>query len=206
MGQYALVILVSYLLGSIPSGLVLGKLRGKDVRQYGSGNIGSTNVLRTVGIREGVMVLAADVLKGVVAVVIGRYIIGTPAGEMAGGLAAVAGHDWSIYIRFQGGRGVATAAGALIAMSPAVAGAGIGIFIIVVALTRYVSLGSMTAAIGAVAVMGALTALDREPVESLIYIGIAAALIVFQHRDNIGRLLSGTESKLGDDRGRRRIK
>jgi glycerol-3-phosphate acyltransferase PlsY len=206
MGQYALVIVVSYLLGSIPSGLVLGKLRGLDVRRYGSGNIGSTNVLRTVGIREGVVVLVADVLKGVVAVVMGRYIIGTPAGEMAGGLAAVAGHDWSIYIKFQGGRGVATAAGALIVMSPAVAGASICIFIVVVALTRYVSLGSMTAAVGAVATMGALTALDREPVEYLIYIGIAAALIIFQHRDNIARLLSGTESKLGDDQGRRRIK
>ena len=205
MGQYALVIIASYLLGSIPSGLVLGKLRGLDVRRYGSGNIGSTNVLRTVGIREGVVVLVADVLKGVLAVVMGRYIIGTPAGEMAGGLAAIAGHDWSIYIKFQGGRGVATAAGALIVMSPAVAGAGIGIFIIVVALTRYVSLGSMTAAVSAVAVMGALTALDREPVEYLIYIGIAAALIVVQHRDNIGRLLAGTESKLGDDRGRRPV-
>lgn len=205
MGQYALVIIVSYLLGSIPSGLVLGKLRGLDVRRYGSGNIGSTNVLRTVGIGEGVVVLGADVLKGVVATVMGRYIIGTPAGEMAGGLAAVVGHDWSIYIRFQGGRGVATAAGALLVMSPEVTGAGIGIFIIVVALTRYVSLGSMMAAVGAVAVMGALTALDREPVEYLIYIGIAAGLIVFQHRDNIGRLLSGTESKLGDDRGRRPI-
>jgi glycerol-3-phosphate acyltransferase PlsY len=206
MGQYALVIVVSYLLGSIPSGLVLGKLRGLDVRRYGSGNIGSTNVLRTVGIREGVLVLVADVLKGALAVVMGRYIIGTPAGEMAGGLAAVAGHDWSIYIKFQGGRGVATAAGALLVMSPAVAGAGIGIFVVVVALTRYVSLGSMTAAVGAVATMGALTALGREPVEYLIYIGIAAALIVFQHRDNIARLLSGTESKLGDDRGRRLIK
>lgn len=206
MGQYALVIIVSYLLGSIPSGLVLGKLRGLDVRRHGSGNIGSTNVLRTVGIREGVLVLLADVLKGVVAVVMGRYIIGTPAGEMAGGLAAVAGHDWSIYIKFQGGRGVATAAGALLVMSPAVAGAGICTFIVVVALTRYVSLGSMMAAAGAVATMGVLTALDREPVEYLIFIGIAAALIIFQHRDNIARLLSGTESKLGEDRGRRRIK
>jgi len=206
MGQYALVIIVSYLLGSIPSGLVLGKLRGLDVRRYGSGNIGSTNVLRTVGIKEGVIVLVADVLKGVAAVLMGRYIIGTPAGEMAGGLAAVIGHDWSIYIRFQGGRGVATAAGALIVMAPVVAGAGIGIFIVVVALTRYVSLGSMTAALGAVAIIGALTALDREPVEYLIYIGIAAALIVFQHRDNLARLLSGTESKLGDDQGRRQIK
>lgn len=206
MGQYALVIIVSYLLGSIPSGLVLGKLRGLDVRRHGSGNIGSTNVLRTVGIREGVLVLLADVLKGVVAVVMGRYIIGTPAGEMAGGLAAVAGHDWSIYIKFQGGRGVATAAGALLVMSPAVAGAGICTFIVVVALTRYVSLGSMMAAAGAVATMGVLTALDREPVEYLIFIGIAAALIIFQHRDNIARLLSGTESKLGEDRGRRRTK
>lgn len=206
MGQYALVIIVSYLLGSIPSGLVLGKLRGLDVRRHGSGNIGSTNVLRTVGIREGVLVLLADVLKGVVAVVMGRYIIGTPAGEMAGGLAAVAGHDWSIYIKFQGGRGVATAAGALLVMSPAVAGAGMCTFIVVVALTRYVSLGSMMAAAGAVATMGVLTALDREPVEYLIFIGIAAALIIFQHRDNIARLLSGTESKLGEDRGRRRTK
>jgi glycerol-3-phosphate acyltransferase PlsY len=206
MGEYALVIVVSYLLGSIPSGLVLGKLRGLDVREYGSGNIGSTNVLRTVGVKAGAVVLVADTLKGVLAVVMARYVIGTPAAEMAGGLAAVAGHDWSVYIKFRGGRGAATAAGGLLFMSPVVGAAAIGVFAVAVALSRYVSLGSMVGALGAVVIMAAFLALDREPAEYLIYIGVAAALIILQHRENISRLLSGTESKLGQKAERRRVK
>ena len=197
MIEYAVVIIVSYLVGSIPSGLILGRIRGIDVREYGSGNIGTTNVLRTLGKKFGAIVMAADLLKGVVAVLLARYVIGAPAGEMAAALAVVAGHDWSLYLRFRGGRGVATSAGALIVMAPLVAAAGIVTFVAVVALTRYVSLGSIAAAAGTVIVMAVFTALDRAPFEYLIFIGIAVALIVFQHRENVARLLAGTENKLG---------
>src|SRR4030042_5298083 len=117
MVEYLGVIIGSYLIGSIPWGLVVGRLKGIDIREYGSGNIGSTNILRTLGTKFGAIVLIADVLKGVVAVLLARYIIETPTGEMAAGFAAIAGHDWSLFLKFKGGRGVATSLGALLPMA-----------------------------------------------------------------------------------------
>jgi glycerol-3-phosphate acyltransferase PlsY len=197
IAEYIAVIAGSYLLGSIPSGLVLGKLKGVDVRQYGSGKTGTTNVLRTVGKKYAVIALVADVLKGVIAVLIGGYVIGSPAGEMAAGLAAIAGHNWSVFIKFQGGRGVATSVGGVLPMEPLAAAAGIGVFVLVIALTRYVSLGSMMGTLGAVALVATLVAVDRVPVEYVIYVSVAFALIVIQHKANLTRLLSGTENRLG---------
>jgi glycerol-3-phosphate acyltransferase PlsY len=195
--EFAAVVIGSYLIGSIPFGLVLGKLKGVDIREYGSGNIGSTNVLRTVGPWAGVVVLICDVLKGVAAVFIARYTIGSHAGEMAAGFAAVAGHDWSIFIRFRGGRGVATSAGGLFVMAPLAAVGGIAIFVLVIALTRYVSLGSIVGSSTGVVIVGALLGLDRVPAEYLIYTGVVVALIIFQHRENVSRLLAGNEHKFG---------
>jgi glycerol-3-phosphate acyltransferase PlsY len=197
IGEYIGVIVASYLLGSIPSGLVLGKVRGVDVRQYGSGNIGTTNVLRTVGKKYAAVAMVADMLKGTIAVLIGGWVIGSPAGEMAAGFAAIAGHDWSVFIKFRGGRGVATSAGGAMPMQAISPIAGIAVFALVSALTRYVSVGSMVGALSAVAVMALFYAFDRVPVEYLIYISAAVALIVVQHRENISRLLSGTENRLG---------
>src|SRR4030042_6178443 len=197
MTEYVAVIIGSYLIGSIPWGLIAGKLRGVDVRRYGSGSIGATNVLRTIGTKSAVVVLALDVLKGVAAVFIGRYVIGSPTGEMAAGFAAVTGHDWSVFLRFKGGRGVATTLGCVVVMEPLSSVAGIVVFIILIALTRYVSLGSICGSLAAVAVMGAFWAVDRVPWEYFVFIAVAVALIIFQHRDNISRLLSGTENKLG---------
>jgi len=200
MVEFVAVVIGSYLIGSIPSGLIIGRLRRVDIRQYGSGNIGTTNVLRTLGAKFGAIVLVADVLKGVIAVLLARYIIGTPMGEMAAGFAAVAGHDWSVFLKFKGGRGVATSLGGLLPMvmpAPMSGVAGVVVFIIILALTRYVSLGSMLGSLGAVVTMAVFLGLDRVPWEYLVYIGGVVALIVFQHRDNIRRLVSGTESKLG---------
>ena len=200
MIEFVAVVIGSYLIGSIPSGLVIGRLKGVDVRQYGSGNIGTTNVLRTLGARYGAIVLVADVLKGVIAVVLGRYIIGTPTGEMAAGFAAVAGHDWSLFLKFKGGRGVATSLGALLPMimpAPLTGIIGLGVFAVIIALTRYVSLGSIVGSVAAVVAMGVFLGLDRVPWQYLVYIVVVVALIIYQHRDNIGRLASGTESKLG---------
>lgn len=197
MIEYAVVIIGSYLIGSIPWGLIAGRLRGVDVRQYGSGSIGTTNVLRTIGTKSAIVVLALDVLKGVTAVLIGHYVIGSPTGEMAAGFAAVGGHDWSIFLKFKGGRGVATTLGCVLAMEPLSPVAGIVVFVILVALTRYVSLGSICGSLAAVAAMGAFWAVDRVPWQYFVFIAAAVALIIFQHRDNISRLLAGTESKLG---------
>ncbi|HEY48763.1 MAG TPA: glycerol-3-phosphate 1-O-acyltransferase PlsY [Dehalococcoidia bacterium] len=201
MIEFAAVVVGSYLIGSIPFGLVLGRLKGVDVRAYGSGKTGTTNVLRTLGTRYAALALAGDIIKGVAAILLARYILESHTGEMAAGFAAIAGHDWSIFIKFGGGRGVATSGGALFAMAmpaPMVAVACIGFFILVVALSRYASLGSLLGSLGAVAMMGAFLALDWVPWQYLVYVGVAVALIVFQHRDNITRLLSGKESKVGE--------
>jgi glycerol-3-phosphate acyltransferase PlsY len=200
MIEFAAVVVGSYLIGSIPSGLILGKLRGVDVREYGSGKTGTANVLRTIGKKYAVVALVADVLKGVIAVLLAKYIIGSPVGEMAAGFAAVAGHDWSIYIKFHGGRGVATSVGGLFVMAPEgdlAAAAGLAIFFTVIAVFRYVSLGSLLGSLTGVVAMAVFTALGQAPYEYLIYVAVVVSLIIFQHRDNIGRLLSGTESKLG---------
>jgi glycerol-3-phosphate acyltransferase PlsY len=200
MIEFAAVVIGSYLIGSIPSGLVVGKLKGVDVREYGSGNIGTTNVLRTLGARYGAIVLIADVLKGVIAVVLARYVIETPTGEMAAGFAVVAGHDWSLFLKFKGGRGVATSLGALLPLAmpaPLTGVIGSAAFILIIVLTRYVSLGSIVGSVSAVVAMAVFLGLDRVPWQYLVYIVVVVALIIYQHRDNIGRLLSGTESKLG---------
>jgi glycerol-3-phosphate acyltransferase PlsY len=197
---FAAVVIGSYLIGSIPSGLVVGKLKGVDVREYGSGNIGTTNVLRTLGARYGAIVLIADVLKGVIAVLLARYIIETPTGEMAAGFAAVAGHDWSLFLKFKGGRGVATSLGALLplAMPGPLSGViGLAAFALVTLASRYVSLASIVGSVSAVVAMAVFLGLDRVPWQYLVYIVVVVALIIYQHRDNISRLLSGTESKLG---------
>ena len=203
MIEFAAVVIGSYLIGSIPCGLILGKLRGVDVREYGSGKTGTTNVLRTIGKKAAAVALVCDLLKGVIAVIIARYVLGSPVGEMAAGFAAVAGHDWSIFIKFNGGRGVATSLGGLFVMAPLAGVGSIAVFVLIIALSRYVSLGSIVGALAGVAIMVALTALDQAPWEYLVYTGVVVALIVFQHRDNIGRLLSGSENKLGQ-KGERR--
>ncbi len=206
MIEFAAVVIGSYLIGSIPSGLVIGKLKGIDVREYGSGNIGTTNVLRTLGARYGAIVLIADVFKGVIAILLARYIIGSPMSQMAAGFAAVAGHDWSLFLKFKGGRGVATSLGGLLPMimpAPLTGVIGLAVFIFVTLASRYVSLASIVGSLSAVVAMAVFLGLDRVPWQYLVYIVVVVALIIYQHRDNISRLLSGTENKLGQ-KGERR--
>lgn len=208
--EAVLVVLLGYSLGAIPFGLVIGKLlRGIDIREYGSGNIGFANVLRTVGVKAGALTFIADVSKGAVPVLLGGIIIGDSTAEIgslvfdkqgaqiAAALAAVIGHNWSIYIRFQGGKGVDTALGGLLAMSPLV---GLGCLVIGVgtmAVFRYISLGSMVGGCTSVVILIPLVVTEHEPLEYLIYGVIVSMLIVFRHRENIGNLLSGTERKIG---------
>jgi glycerol-3-phosphate acyltransferase PlsY len=196
------VIFLGYLIGAIPFGLVVGKLtRGVDVREYGSGKMGATNVLRTLGVRVGVLVFAADLAKGAAAVLLSKAILDTHAAAVAAAITAIVGHNWPVYVRFWGGRGVTTALGGLSALAPLVAAGCLGIGVVIIAWSRYVSLGSMAGALSGGIIMASLVALDRQPVEFLVYALIASCLIIFQHRDNIARLRSGTERRLGGGRG-----
>ena len=194
---------LGYLIGAIPVGVVVGKLRrGIDVREHGSGSMGMTNVMRTVGRGAGALVFLADVAKGAVAVALAWPIIGSGSdmffwGQVAGGVAAVIGHIWPVYIGFRGGRGVSTGFGAILVLSWPVALIPLAVFISVVALVRYVSLGSILGALTMLLAMIPFIVYDVEPLAYMVFVAVVAPLIIFRHRGNIKRLLSGTESKIG---------
>lgn len=190
--------LASYLYGSVPFGLVLGKIRGIDVRQYGSGRTGAANTLRTLGVGASVLAFAGDFSKGVLAVILARLLFGTPIVEAAAAMCAIAGHNWSAYIRFRGGRGVASSVGALALMSPPAVGVGLVIFSGVLATSRYVSLASVLASASVPVALASLAYAGVVPVEYLVFGLIAAGLVTFQHRDNLERLKSGRERRLGE--------
>ena len=185
--------IAGYLLGSLNSSMIVGKFYGIDIRKHGSGNAGTTNTLRTLGKKAALFVLAGDLLKGVLAYLIGFYISGNPMGGMIGGLAAIIGHNWPLYFGFKGGRGVLTSLSVLLMMDWKIALVLLGVFAIIVALTRYVSLGSI---IGA-ALFPVLSLLLGRDLVYIIFSAIIAIMIIILHKDNIKRLLSGTESKLG---------
>jgi glycerol-3-phosphate acyltransferase PlsY len=203
-----LVLLISYLLGSIPTSDIAGRLKGVDLRKSGSGNPGFTNALRVLGPRVGVPVLIVDVAKGAVAVLVvaGVFGAGSPLGpvgvRLAAGLAAVAGHMWPVFAGFRGGKGVATACGVFLAMVPLAAGASVLLWLVVVGATRYVSVASITAALFLpFAIWGEARIHDRAPSPALVVAGIViAAAVVLRHRPNIRRLANGTENRFG--RGR----
>ena len=200
-----LLVLVSYLLGALPFGLLMAKLvRGIDVRRYGSGSTGMTNVLRTIGLAPALVVLALDAGKGVAAVFLARYFEAGLAVEAISALAALVGHNWSVFIRFQGGKGIATGIGALCALSPVAGLIVIAVGAPVIALSRYVSLGSIAGATtGAIAVPILAMADPSMPLGVpsygyAIYTSIGVPLIVLKHRSNVARLLKGQERKLGE--------
>ena len=188
--------LVGYLLGSLNSSLIVGKFYEVDVRQHGSGNAGTTNTLRILGKKAALLVLLGDVAKGVIACLIGMAIAGG-TGVMAAGTAAIIGHNWPVYFGFKGGKGALTSMAVLLMMDWKIALVVLGIFAILVGLTRYVSLGSI---VGAVMFPVIAAFFGKDPV----FIGFAViigALIIFRHHTNISRLLGGTESKLGSKKG-----
>ncbi|MFC2039454.1 glycerol-3-phosphate 1-O-acyltransferase PlsY [Chloroflexota bacterium] len=196
------IVILGYLIGAAPSGVIMSRLtHGIDVREYGSGSMGMTNVVRTIGAREGVLVLLADVVKGVAAVAFAWLIFDSSSatfawGQVAGGCAAVVGHNWPAYIGFRGGRGVTTGFGALLVISWPVGLISLAIFVMVVTLSRYVSLGSILAAVTMLVVVVLFIALDVEPFASLLYALIIVPIVIFRHRGNIQRLLTGTEPKI----------
>lgn len=203
--EFICVILLGYLIGSIPFGVIVGRIaRGIDVRDYGSGSMGMTNVIRIVGAKAGALVFIADLAKGAAAVALAWLLFASdmvPWGHMAGGAAAVIGHSWPAYIGFRGGRGVTTGFGALLVMSWPVALISFVIFLAVVGLARYMSLGSTIGALSMLLVMIPFVVLDlgpfSEPFPYLVYGLIVAPLIIFRHRGNIQRLLAGTEPRIG---------
>ena len=214
----SIIAILSYLLGSIPTSIIVArKARGIDIRHYGSGNAGGTNVIRVLGWKAGVFVILLDIAKGMIAtMVVARLMQGpipfsnaTPFDDFTvvqiiAGCSAILGHIWTVFAGFKGGKGIATAGGMLIGIAPVEVAVSFGVFAIVFLLTHYVSLGSLSAAVAF-----PLTMFFRENVfmvdirgyGTLIFFAIGIALlIIFTHRSNITRLVQGTESRISSDR------
>jgi glycerol-3-phosphate acyltransferase PlsY len=211
IAKFAAVVILGYLLGSIPFGVIISRRVAKtDVRQHGSGKIGATNVLRTAGRKAAIAAVALDLLKGALAVTFAGLIVGNGylvVGDIGFGrlvaqclaaLAAVAGHIWPVFLKFRGGRGVATFMGGLVALCPPAAIFGGEIFIIGAGLSGYASLGSIAGAVGTYTILVPLTIMNRFPIEYLGYALLGGVLVIVMHRDNIKRLLSGRERRLSD--------
>lgn len=198
MIEYLVMVPVAYVVGSIPFGLLAGKLVAKvDIRDYGSGKIGMTNVLRTAGVTAAAVVLLLDMGKAVAVVVAARLLFDSYGVEAASALAVIFGHNWPVFIGFRGGRGTASGWGGLLILSPIAGVIATVIGLGLVGLTRYVSLGSiMAASLGSVALI-VLAVFGQEPLVYSWYGVIGGTLIVVRHRDNIQRLLNGTERKIG---------
>lgn len=186
-----ILVLGSYLLGSIPTGLLLAKAAGVDIRSSGSGNIGATNVYRTLGRTVGVLTLVGDCLKGLIPVLVARYLGLPDAWIAAAGLAAFLGHVYTVFLGFKGGKGVATALGVFLGVSPLAVLGALVIFVLLVWKWRYISLGSIAAA----AAMPLMVAwLDRRPLLVGMTV-IVSVLVIWKHRENISRLRAGTENR-----------
>ncbi len=193
--QIAILTLIAYLLGAVPFGLLVARTKGVDIRKEGSGNIGATNVLRVIGKGWGIFTLVLDALKGFIPAFF-FPILGKVESEwgVLFGLAAILGHTFPVYLKFKGGKGVATSAGMLLGTAPAAVGIGFACWVVTLVLTRYVSLASIVAAIAtavAVWIQG-----DKALVVNLA-LTLLAVLVVWLHRANIKRLLNGTENRFG---------
>jgi glycerol-3-phosphate acyltransferase PlsY len=198
--SYVWIPVFGYLLGSIPFGLILGKIFGKaDVRAEGSGNIGATNVARVAGTFAGVLTLALDAAKGAAAVLLAAHFTNDSAGWMvAAGLAALVGHCFPVWLKFHGGKGVATAAGLFLALCPWALASSLSLFIIVVIVSRYVSLGSIAAAASMPLFVYLLWAPQHAPPLVVDFGAFAAAiLVIYKHDANIQRLVEGREPRFG---------
>ncbi|MBI4504484.1 MAG: glycerol-3-phosphate 1-O-acyltransferase PlsY [Chloroflexi bacterium] len=203
LGTGVVAAVAAYLLGAVPSGLIVSRLvAGVDVRQYGSGRTGATNVARAIGWGPAVIVLLADALKGLLALWVGRLFVGGavdayPFVDAIAGIAVLVGHNWPIYVGFRGGRGVATGIGIMLAVSPVITVAGVLVAILVVLLTDIVALGSVASAVAAVVLVLAAIAQGALPAGYVVLVGLGALLIIVRHVDNLGRALRGQERRIG---------
>jgi glycerol-3-phosphate acyltransferase PlsY len=187
-----LAVAFGYLSGSVPFAHLLSRRRGIDLRRVGSGNIGASNVLRTSGVRNAIAAMCLDAVKGALAVFLASRLTTAPAIPVAAGVASVLGHVYPVWLRFRGGKGVATAAGVFAVLSPWALLASCAVFVLSVWLTRFISVGSLAATV----TLAGMTMVDDDP---LVPIGAlaAAAIIVHRHRANLVRLFKGTERRVG---------
>ena len=186
------VVLGAYLIGSIPTGLILGKaIWHKDLRQYGSHNIGATNAWRILGSKAGILIFLLDFIKGQLGVMLAGCVLGTPGAMVLGGFFAIVGHMFSPFLGFKGGKGVATGLGVLAALMPKITAIVFIVWLVLFALTRYVSVASIVAAVLA----PILAALFKQPAEFFAFALAAAVMIVWRHRENILRLKAGRENR-----------
>ena len=187
--------IIAYLFGAIPFGLLVAKSKGVDIRSQGSGNIGATNVLRVIGKGWGIFTLILDALKGFIPAfffpMLGKL---DPEWGVLFGLAAIVGHTFPVYLKFKGGKGVATSAGMLLGVAPVAVGVGILVWVVCMVIWRYVSLASMAAA-ATIAV--AVWIVEDKGLIINIALTILGAMVIWLHRANIRRLLNGTESRMG---------
>jgi glycerol-3-phosphate acyltransferase PlsY len=191
--KYVLVSIIAYLLGNVATSYIVSKVFGKiDIREYGSGNAGSTNVLRVLGAKAAVIAFSGDVLKGTAAVLIGRYIGGS-YGEILAGIFVIIGHNWPVFLGGKGGKGIATTIGLMLPIDPLMVVLILIVGIIVIATTRYVSLASITG----VTIYPIAMIVTKKPAEYIVFSLILSAIAIYRHRANINRLLKGTESKFG---------
>lgn len=189
-----LIFILAYFLGAIPFAYLAGQYKGIDVRKHGSGNMGTTNAFRLLGAKWGILVLLGDALKGALSAWLGYWALG-PWGGIIGGLLAMAGHSWNPFFGFRpSGKGVAAGFGIIIVLMPKIMVIAIALFILVVATTRYVSMGSC---LGALSVAVASFAFP-EPMAYRVFGLVAAIIVLFLHRANFQRVLQGTEHRFGE--------
>jgi acyl phosphate:glycerol-3-phosphate acyltransferase len=188
-----LIVLLGYFIGSIPFALVLARYRGLDLREIGSGNLGAANVLRASGATAGVVVAVLDIGKGALSVLLADQLSDGSALAAMAGLAAIVGHIYPIWLRFRGGKGVATACGVFAVLTPLAAAPAFAVFIATVWITRYISLGSVIASV----VLPPVAYVTGSPPPVVASAVAASILIVFRHRSNLARLASGTERRIG---------
>ena len=207
IASYLLTALAAYLLGSIPTGYLIARSRGIDIRTVGSGNIGATNVLRILGKPAGIFVLLVDALKGFVACsFVGVFVYGLLVGpvtkdsslaeilKITGGLFSILGHNYTCFLKFKGGKGIATSSGVALALLPVALGISITLWLVLLALTRYVSVASIAAAF---ILPFAAWWPGRSSRTMIIVATVIGALAIYKHRSNMQRLMNGTENRIG---------
>ncbi|WP_269775018.1 glycerol-3-phosphate 1-O-acyltransferase PlsY [Bacillus siamensis] len=187
----ALLIILAYVMGSIPSGLVVGKLaKGIDIREHGSGNLGATNAFRTLGVKAGSVVVAADILKGTLAAAL-PYLLHVPIHPLLAGVAAVIGHVFPVFAKFKGGKAVATSGGVLLFYAPLLFVTMVAVFFVFLFLTKFVSLSSMLTGIYTI-----IYCLFVKDPYLLIVVTLLTAFVIYRHRANIKRIMNKTEPKI----------
>ena len=188
-----LAVTLGYFVGSIPFAYLLSRQRGIDLRRAGSGNVGASNVLRTSGVRAAILAMVLDGAKGTIAVIVAQLLSAGVVTAVAAGCASVVGHVYPIWLRFRGGKGVATAAGAFAMLAPEALGVAAGVFLLSVVVTRFISVGSIAGAL-TLTLVAAVT-----DVPGVVAIGatVSTFIIIYRHRGNLARLVAGTERRIG---------